>query len=59
MFQACLLNLRLIDDATGQIMLVQLQGISNQPVNYSVLKTYENIGYIVNSENLPETAIPK
>ena len=54
--QACLLNLRLIDDATGQVMLVQLQGISNQPVDYSILKTYESKGYIVNSENLPETA---
>lgn len=54
--QACLLNLRLIDDTTGQTMLVQLQGISNQPVDYSILKTYENKGYIVNSENLPETA---
>lgn len=54
--QACLLNLRLIDDTTGQIMLVQLQGISNQPADYSILKTYENKGYIINSENLPETA---
>lgn len=54
--QACLLNLRLIDDATGKVMLVQLQGISNQPVDYGILKTYENKGYIVNSENLPETA---
>lgn len=54
--RACLLNLRLIDDTTGQIMLIQLQGISNQPVDYSILKTYENKGYIVNSENLPETA---
>lgn len=54
--QACLMNLRLIDDSTGQVMIVQLQGISNQPVDYSILKTYESKGYIINSENLPETA---